>query len=67
MLTEKQQKIYDEITGKLMRHFGKTIEDATENMIYQAAAHTVRDEIMKKWKDSHARVKELKAKKQTEP
>ncbi len=63
MLTEKQQKIYDEITGKLMRHFGKTIEDATENMLYQASAYTVRDEIMKKWRFSHDSVKQLEAKK----
>lgn len=63
MLTKKQQYIYDEITGKIMRYFGKTIEDATEHMLYQACAYTVRDEIMRKWKDSHARVKELGAKK----
>ena len=63
MLTEKQQKIYDEITGKLMRHFGKTIEDATENMLYQSCAYTVRDEIMKKWRFSHDSVKQLGAKK----
>lgn len=63
MLTEKQQEIYDEITGKIMRYFGKTIEDATEMMVYKACAYTVRDEIMRKWQQSHAAVKEMQAKK----
>ncbi len=63
MLTKKQQAILEEITEKVMLNFGKTIEDATENMIYKAAALTVRDEIMKKWQYSHAKVKEMKAKK----
>lgn len=63
MLTKKQQKIYDDITGKIMRHFGKTLEDATESMIYEACASTVRDEIMRKWRTSHDCVKHQKAKK----
>ena len=63
MLTKKQQEIYDEITGKIMRYFGKTIEDATEMMVYKACAYTVRDEIMRKWQQSHAAVKEMQAKK----
>lgn len=63
MLTEKQQEIYEEITGKIMRYFGKTIEDATETMLYKACAYTVRDEIMRKWQDSHKIVNQTKAKK----
>ncbi len=63
MLTKKQQALLEEITEKVMLNFGKTIEDATENMIYKAAALTVRDQIMKKWQYSHAKVKEMKAKK----
>ena len=62
-LTKKQKVILDDVTAKIMRHFGKSIEDATENMIYKACALTVRDEIMKKWQYSHAKVKEMKAKK----
>lgn len=63
MLTKKQQALLEEITEKVMLNFGKTIEDATENMIYKAAALTMRDRIMKKWQYSHAKVKEMKAKK----
>ena len=62
-LTKKQKVILDDVTAKIMRHFGKSVEDATENMIYKACALTVRDEIMKKWQYSHAKVKEMKAKK----
>ena len=63
MLTKKQQGLLEEITEKVMLNFGKTIEDATENMIYKAAALCMRDQIMKKWQYSHAKVKEMKAKK----
>ena len=62
-LTKKQQSILEEIKGKVMRHFGKQLEDATENMMYKACALTVRDEIMQRWQDSHAAVKKQKAKK----
>ena len=50
MLTKKQKTILEDITTKVMRSFGKSIEDATENMIYKACALTVRDEIMKERK-----------------
>ncbi len=63
MLTKKQKTILDDITTKVMRMYGKSIEDATENIIYKACALTVRDEIMKKWQYSHAKVKQIKAKK----
>ena len=39
-------QIEQNISGKLKRHFGKTVEDATVEQIYQACAMTVRDEIM---------------------
>ena len=48
---------------KIMRYFGKTIEDATEMMVYKACAYTVRDEIMRKWQQSHAAVKRNAGKK----
>ncbi len=63
MLNKKQQALLEEITEKVMLNFGKSVEDATENMIYKAAALTMRDQIMKKWQYSHAKVKEMKAKK----
>ncbi len=63
MLTKKQQALLEEITEKVMLNFGKSIEDATENMIYKSAALCMRDQIMKKWQYSHAKVKEMKAKK----
>ncbi len=48
-LTAKQQIIKDEIIGKLNRHYGRTLEDATKAHIYKAAALTVRDKIMERW------------------
>ena len=37
-----------EIVGKVNRHFGKVMEDATPHMVYTACALTVRDRIMGK-------------------
>ncbi len=37
------------IKGKLIRHFGKNVEDATTEQIYQAVAMCVRDELMEEW------------------
>ena len=48
-LTANQQQIKDEIIGKLSRHYGRTLEDATKAHIYKAAALTVRDRIMERW------------------
>ena len=48
-LTANQQQIKDEILGKLNRHYGRTLEDATKAHIYKAAALTVRDRIMERW------------------
>ena len=48
-LTPAQQELKDEILGKLSRHYGRTIEDATKSHIYKATALTVRDTIMKRW------------------
>jgi len=62
-LTKSAQAIRDEIVGKVARHFGKTIEDATPKMIYTACALTARDQIMGKWALSHKIVKEEGSKK----
>lgn len=41
--------IKSEISGKIRRYFGKTVENATKREIYTAVAFTIRDEIMEKW------------------
>ena len=48
-LTKAQQELKEEILGKLSRHYGRTLDDATKAHIYKATALTVRDTIMKKW------------------
>ena len=48
-LTARQEQIKEEILGKLNRHYGRTLEDATKAHIYKAAALTVRDKIMERW------------------
>lgn len=45
----KKAFVKDEITGKVRRYFGKTVEKATVREIYQAVAFTIRDEIMEKY------------------
>ena len=62
-LTAAEQRLVSEIEGKVSRHFGKTIEDATPKMIYTACALTARDRIMEKWAKSHKQVKEEGSKK----
>lgn len=46
---QKKSFVKDEITGKIKRYFGKTVEKATLHEIYTAVAMTIRDEIMEKW------------------
>lgn len=48
-LSASQQKIKEEIIGKLNRHYGRTLDDATKEHIYKATALTVRDRMMEKW------------------
>ena len=62
-LTPKQEMLKSEIIGKVNRHFGKVLEEATPHMIYAACALTVRDKIMEKWAKSHRQVKEEGSKK----
>lgn len=57
-LTAAEEKLKQEIIGKVGRHFGKVMEEATPNMVYAACALTVRDQIMEKWAKSHKKVKE---------
>lgn len=56
-LTPTQEAVKSEIIGKIERHFGKTMDDATPKMIYTACALTARDKIMEKWSKSHKIVK----------
>ena len=57
-LTAKEEELKREIVGKVARHFGKTMEDASPKMVYTACALTARDVIMSKWAVSHKAVKE---------
>ncbi|MBQ7974258.1 MAG: glycogen/starch/alpha-glucan phosphorylase [Clostridia bacterium] len=56
-LTASQESVKKEIIGKVERHFGKTMEEATPKMIYTACALTARDKIMERWSKSHKTIK----------
>lgn len=62
-LSSKEEALKNEIVGKISRHFGKTMDDATPKMIYTACALSARDQIMSKWAKSHKQVKEEGSKK----
>ncbi len=62
-LTANEKQIVSEIAGKISRHFGKVLEEATPKMVYTACALTARDRIMEKWAKSHKQVKEEGSKK----
>ena len=62
-LTKEQEALKQDIIGKVNRHYGKVLEEATPQMIYGACALTVRDRIMEKWAASHREVKQEGSKK----
>ena len=62
-LTAAEARLAQEIEGKVSRHFGKTLEDASPEMIYTACALTARDRIMEMWAKSHKEVKKEGSKK----
>ena len=62
-LTAAETRLAQEIEGKVSRHFGKTLEDASPEMIYTAGALTARDRIMEMWAKSHKEVKKEGSKK----
>ncbi|MDO4618333.1 MAG: glycogen/starch/alpha-glucan phosphorylase [Clostridia bacterium] len=62
-LTAAEKRLVQEIEGKVSRHFGKVMEDATPKMVYTACALTARDKIMEKWSKSHKKVKDNGSKK----
>lgn len=48
-MSKTKPKEVTKILDKLKRHFGKTLEDANLEQIYQACALCVRDEIVERW------------------
>ena len=52
-----KESIKRSIVGKIQRYNGRTLEDATEQQIYQAVASTIRDQIMQKWDAARERDK----------
>ena len=62
-LAAAETRLAQEIEGKVSRHFGKTLEDASPEMIYTACALTARDRIMEMWAKSHKEVKKEGSKK----
>ena len=60
-LAHQKLQVIDAIAEKLRLHFGRTLEDATENHLYKAVALVARDEIIGKWITTRAaRVKQQK-------
>ena len=58
-----KEEIKASIVGKLQRHFGCEIADATTAQLYQALASTVRDEVMARRTASRGERKKQQAKK----
>ena len=56
-LSSAEERLRKEIVGKVERHFGKTMDEATPKMVYTACALTARDKIMEKWAKSHKVIK----------
>ena len=52
----KKEEIKTQILGKLKRHFGKTLEEATKDQIYKSCALSIRDVIVEKWTDANKQV-----------
>ena len=51
-----KQQIKENILGKLKRHFGKLLSEATPEEIYKACALTLRDSIVDEWMDANMMV-----------
>ncbi len=50
------------LIGKLQRHFGKDIEEATPEQLYMACAFLVRDMLMERWQKMQDRIEEEQSK-----
>ncbi|WP_066646928.1 glycogen/starch/alpha-glucan phosphorylase [Christensenella timonensis] len=51
-----KEEIKEGILGKLKRHFGKTLEEATKDQIYKSCALSIRDVIVEQWTDANKQV-----------
>lgn len=58
----KREQIKENIKGKLKRHFGKTLENASSEQVYQSVALTVRDMILDQSLEAEAVVAEKQMK-----
>ena len=56
------EQLKENIRGKLKRHFGRLIEEASDLEIYKAAAMCVRDEIMGDWLNTNESIEKNKKK-----
>ncbi|MGN8938837.1 glycogen/starch/alpha-glucan phosphorylase [Bittarella sp. HCP28S3_D9] len=63
MKSTKQTPEVKAIAGKLKRHFGKTLENATREELYKASAMCIRDEVVDKWTAANAAVEKKGLKK----
>lgn len=52
----KAHTIVEEIKGKLKRHYGKSLEEATKEELYKASAYCIRDQIMDQWVSSREKI-----------
>ena len=59
----KVKGIVTKIENKLINTLGTTLEDATNDEIYKAAAGCIRDDIMTQWAASRKKVEDTGAKK----
>ncbi len=55
-MEQNKKEIKNEILGKLKRHFGKTLEEASTDQIYKSVALSIRDLIVDKWTDANKQV-----------
>ena len=58
-----KDEIIASVKGKLERHFGCEVSDATQDQIYMALANTVRDQVMERRTSSRGERKRQRAKK----
>ena len=58
----KEKELAAALAGKLRRHFGRELEDATAEQIYMACAFFARDILMEKWVATHERMEKMRPK-----
>ena len=60
--TLSKAELKAELIGKLQRHFGKDLEEATSEQLYMACAFLVRDILMKRRHETRERIEETESK-----